>query len=333
MIALPTAAKPTAISPIALPTAGRVTFHEYAEKWRAIQVHRPTTQAHTETMLRRHAYPYFGDRPIASILPSDVQAWVKGLSGTLAASTVGVAHGIVSGIFRSAVKDRRLIANPCESTKLPRADIAKVVPLSTESVNLIIESAPARWQAMMTLGAGTGMRNGECLGLTVDRVDFLRRTVTVDQQLVTVARREPFLAPPKTAASVRTIPMPQVVVDALSAHIATHGLGLGGLLFPGDDGQPMRRQVFSGRVWRPTITISKLPKGTVFHDLCHYYASLLILHGESIKTVQARMGHASAVETLDTYSHMFPESEDTTRAAIDDVLGRVADSVRTSSRS
>jgi hypothetical protein len=47
-----------------------------------------------------------------------------------------------------------------------------------------------------------------------------------------------------------------------------------------------------------------------------------------VKTVQARLVHASAAETLDTYSHLWPDSDDRTRAAIDSVLGQVADSVR-----
>lgn len=63
------------------------------------------------------------------------------------------------------------------------------------------------------------------------------------------------------------------------------------------------------------------PAGVRLHDLRHYYASLLIRHGESVKVVQARLGHASAKETLDTYSHLWPDSEDRTRAAVDDVLG------------
>ena len=61
------------------PRAGKVTFRDYAESWRAIQVHRPSTRAHVETMLRRHAYPVLGGRPLSAILPSDVQAWVRGL--------------------------------------------------------------------------------------------------------------------------------------------------------------------------------------------------------------------------------------------------------------
>jgi hypothetical protein len=64
-----------------------------------------------------------------------------------------------------------------------------------------------------------------------------------------------------------------------------------------------------------------------FHDLRHYYASLLIRHGESVKVVQQRLGHKSAVETLDTNSHLWPDSEDRTREAVDEVLGRVTGGV------
>jgi hypothetical protein len=86
------------------PKAGRTTFREYAERWRAGQVHRPSTQAYIETNLRRHAYPVLGDRPQSSVRPTDVQAWVKGMAGQLAPSTVGTVHGVVSGIFRAAMR-------------------------------------------------------------------------------------------------------------------------------------------------------------------------------------------------------------------------------------
>lgn len=56
----------------------------------------------------------------------------------------------------------------------------------------------------------------------------------------------------------------------------------------------------------------------------HYYASLLNRQGESVKVVQSRLGHASAQETLDTYSHLWPDSEHLTRRAVDAVLGGAA---------
>ena len=178
----------------------------------------------------------------------------------------------------------------------------------------------------MTLAAGTGLRQGEVFGLTVDRVDFLRRQLTVDRQLVTMPDRAPYLAPPKTQASVRVVPLPQVVVDALAAHLAAWPAD--GFIFTSELGTPIRRTAFSDRVWRRAVKRAGL-SGVTPHSLRHFYASLLIRHGESVKTVQARLGHASAAETLDTYSHLWPDSDDRTRAAVDSVLGRVADSVRT----
>ena len=102
------------------PAAGRLTVRDYAEQWRATQVHRPTTAAHVETMLRRHVYPALGQKRLSEVLPSDVQALVKRLSLKLAPSTVGVVHRILAGIFKAAVRDRRIVASPCEGTKLPK---------------------------------------------------------------------------------------------------------------------------------------------------------------------------------------------------------------------
>jgi integrase len=135
------------------------------------------------------------------------------------------------------------------------------------------------------------------------------------------------------------VPLPQVVVDALAAHLAAFPAARVDLLdathrpepkrrptklvFTSAGGRPLRRTRFSD-VWRPAAAAAGLGAGVTFHDLRHYYASLLIRHGESVKVVQRRLGHKSAVETLDTYSHLWPDSEDRTREAVDEVLGRVA---------
>lgn len=166
------------------------------------------------------------------------------------------------------------------------------------------------------------MRQGECFGLTVDRIDFLRRTLRVDRQLVLMPSQPAFLAPPKTSASHRTIPLPRVVVEELAEHVRQFPIKHpDGLVFTDDAGRPLRRTAFSRLVWRPLVVKAGAPLGTGFHDLRHYFASLLIRHGESVKTVQTRLGHATAAETLDTYSHLWPDSDDRTREAVDQVLG------------
>lgn len=103
---------------------------------------------------------------------------------------------------------------------------------------------------------------------------------------------------------------------------------------PSDDGEllftwlgrPLARQRF-GHLWRPAAKAAELTTatGSGMHALRHGYASLLIRYGESVKTVQARLGHKSVTETLDTYGHMWADSDDRTREAVDSVLGAPAD--------
>jgi integrase len=203
--------------------------------------------------------------------------WVKGITDRLAPSTVGVVHGVVSGIFRAAVRDRLIVANPCDGTRLPKATPSRVEPLPLETVHALADAVPARYRALVILAAGSGMRQGECLGLTVDRLDFLRRVVHVDRQLVTVTGRPSFLTAPKTAASVRTIPLPQVVLDAIAAHLGAFPPLGDGFVFVTDARNPIRRTAF-GDVWRAAVKAAGAPAGTGFHELRHFYASLLISH-------------------------------------------------------
>jgi len=310
------------------PQAGRVTFATYADQWRQAQVHRPSTRAYAETMLRRHALPHFGARSLTAVRPSEVQAWVRCLSDALAPATVEVTYRFVSAIFRAAVADRLIASSPCVGVKLPKAAPRQVVPMETAAVHALADAVPERYRALIVLAAGTGLRQGECFGLEVRHADFLRRTLTVDQQLVLLPGAPPQVAPPKTAASYRTLPLPQVVLDALAAHLAAFPVASDGRIFTTPAGEPIRRTAFSSNVWRPAVAQVGV-QGAHFHDLRHYYASLLIRHSESVKVVQSRLGHASASETLDTYSHLWPDSEDRTRAAVDSVLGLPADSLRT----
>jgi integrase len=128
-------------------------------------------------------------------------------------------------------------------------------------------------------------------------VDFLRHKVRVDRQLVQVSGA-PSFGPPKTSASRRVVPLPNVVADELARHIKQFGTGDDGLIFTSGAGEPLRRTRF-GEVWRTAIEEAKAPS-VGFHQLRHFYASVLIGQGASVKVVQERLGHASAVETLNT---------------------------------
>lgn len=309
------------------PAAGRITFGDYASEWLASRVHRPSTAARVASDLRVHVLPHLGRRPLGAVRHTEVQGWVRMLSETLAPGSVENSFRVVNGVFRSAVRDRLIAFNPAEGVTLPRQSSAEVIPPTVEEVRVLIESMPKRYRVAGMLAAGAGLRQGEALGLGIDRIDFLRRQLRVDRQLVTPAHGEPVLAPPKSEASFRTVPLADVVLEALSAHLADFETGPEGLIVTYVDGRAVRRNRF-GAMWRQSVARAGLPTSFRYHDLRHHFASALIAGGCSVKVVQKALGHASAKVTLDTYGHLWPDSEDVTRRAIDAALGAPAASPR-----
>lgn len=305
------------------PRAGKVTFREYAEGWRARQLYRPSTAEVVRIALTGRVYPLIGDLPLQAITRDHVVGMVKDLADEFAPSTVEVTYSYVATVLRSAVESKVIAVTPATNIAMPEKHAVKVVPMSVAEVFALVDAMTDRYRAMVLLAAGTGMRQGEVFGLTWDRVDLENGVVTVDRQLVKVEAGEPVYGPPKTPTSVRDIPLPDVVADALREHLEAFPVGESGLVFTVPGGTPMRKSSF-WTVWKRATRDAEIA-GRGFHDLRHHYASLLIRHGESVKVVQARLGHKSAQETLDTYSHLWPDSDARTRRAVDSALVRPSD--------
>jgi integrase len=132
--------------------------------------------------------------------------------------------------------------------------------------------------------------------------------------------------PLKSETSRTAVPIPQSLTLELSAHVAQWQADT--VLTDMWDHQlapwTLERAVRTARAKVPG-----LPPDFRFHDLRHYLASLLIASGADVKVVQARLRHASAKTTLDTYGHLWPDSDGSTRAAIDAVMAARADYLRT----
>jgi integrase len=302
------------------PAGGKIPFKVFAESWRKIQSHRSGTKAQVESYLRLHAYPTLGDRGLGIVRPSEIQALIKQKSQTMAPGSVEIIYRWISAIFKAAVNDRLIPSSPCVNITLPKKDRPRIVPLTVEQVEALTNAVPAKYRALITFGAGMGLRQGECFGLSLDRIDFLRRQVRVDRQLISVSAGVPEFGVPKSTAGRRSVPIPAMVNETLAAHIAQHGVGAEGLVFTNTLAKPLRRNT-AGDMWHRATKKAGLPLSVTFHDLRHFYASLLIAEGCSIKTVQGRLGHESAIQTLDIYGHLWPDSEDETRNAVDNVFG------------
>ena len=247
---------------------------------------------------------------------SDVQGFVAGLSNRLAPNTVHTLYRTLSLLMAAAVDDRKIAVSPCVRIKLPSRPTVEVEPPTPGELAEIVAATPDRYEALVILLAGTGLRISEALGLQVGDVNFLGRKLQVSRQ------RDPrtnLPVPTKTRSSVRNVPLGQVVVDVLAAHLATYTPAEDGSIFTDDRGRPLTYERWKP-IWKATGATCKT------HDLRHYAASALIAGGASVKRVQSILGHASPAVTMGVYSHLWPDDDDRARTILDAAL---ADCVRT----
>jgi integrase len=325
------------------PAAGKVTVEAYAERWRREQLHRDSTAERVERALRRHVYTVpLGRLPIAQVRPSHIQSWVKDRSAALEPSTLRVVYSYLVSMFGTAAIDRVIGVSPCHGRiQLPDVDRSDLFIPTADQVHALAntfagrDGRQGRYQAQPAVAAGTGLRQGEVWGLELEHLDFLRREIRVEQQLKVVSGRSPFLAPPKTSTSKRTVEMGQVVAEAIARHLAVFPVEevwvddetnprkptrrKARLVFLNEHGQPINRNGWS-HLWTPRVAEAGLPKGFGYHGLRHYFATVLIHGGASVKTVQLALGHTTPTITLNTYVGHWPDSIDTTRTLIDAAL-------------
>ncbi len=106
------------------------------------------------------------------------------------------------------------------------------------------------------------------VGLALDRIDAAAGMITIDQQVI-VVDRHPVLAPPKTSASLRDVPMPRFVLDAATTHARQLGLDAHAVLCCTPRGMLLRRDYYNRNIWKPAIAAAGLAADTTFHDLRH----------------------------------------------------------------
>ncbi|UNS99248.1 site-specific integrase [Streptomyces tubbatahanensis] len=319
------------------PEAGRVTFEQYATEWMRTQMTDPATRESVEMRLRLHAIPHIGKRPMGSFNPTHLRLWIRALedAGLSAAYRRGIfAH--VSTVFTAAVEDRIIRTNPCSarSVKAPRLDPRKIKPWTAERVKAVRAELPERYRVLVDAAAGCGLRQGEAFGLAVEDVDFLGGVVHVVRQ-VKLLRNRPVFAPPK-GGKERDVPLPESIGFALAAHLTTFPAAevtlpwktvdgppvTATLIFRSPEGLSLNRNRFNDRQWRPAVRAVGIDSGrdNGMHALRHFYASVLLDAGESIKALSEYLGHHDPGFTLRTYTHMMPSSETRTRAAVDAVF-------------
>ncbi|MGH3264464.1 MAG: tyrosine-type recombinase/integrase [Trebonia sp.] len=240
----------------------------------------PSTRARYQICLRHHIIPALGQIPLVALRRSDVVGFVTATTQSgLAASTVHATYTVLAMVLRCATYDRLIPSTPCFKIKLPPRPPRRLAVFQPDQVRALLAAARPQHRAAITVAVGTGLRQGELLGLRLPQINLLRRELAVEGQCLTPPGGMPYITNTmKTAASRRVVPLPRFVVDTLTEHIDRYPTGPEQALFINPHGGLWRRGAFNDSVWKPTLVRAGLPIGHGMHALRHTYASSLRTH-------------------------------------------------------
>ncbi len=268
---------------------------------------RPSSRDTYMHSLRNHiARTALGRADIRAITPDDVRDyWTRLRLGPGALRNVRqlLSKGLNAAIHEGIRDDNPMVRAAIRAPAKDRQ--VEVVPLTVAEVERLAEAAVTpRDRLMILVAAYGGLRAGEVGGLRVEDVDFDRCQLRLRQQVIYARGVGPIVAPLKTRAARRTVPIPSSVAEELRAFIDTTPPAPDGRLFFGNgDGAGLTHVAVNHVVQRAAKRAGMRPVNA--HQLRHTAVSLLIDDGANPLAIQAFVGHSDIKMTLGVYGHLF----------------------------
>lgn len=310
-----------------------MTFAQFSEMWAknyGLKELAPKTYERYKGMLDSRILPYFGHFKLDLIKPAHIMGFYDYLSKdhqikrcknnngqttlkALSSKTILEHHRLLRAMLQNAVYWQILPYNPVARVKPPKHTRPKIHYYDDKDCKRLLEALEGedlKFQTIIILTLFTGMRRGEVLALEWSDIDLKEGFVNIDKSSQYLPDKGIFIKSPKTESSVRSVGIPQVVIDILKKYKTWYNAQkkkCGDLwiesnrLFVQWNGKPMHPDTITD--WfRRFIERKNLPPIT-FHGLRHTNATLMISQNVDVAVVASRLGHAQITTTLNFYVH------------------------------
>lgn len=317
--------------------SGKLTLAEYLREYFDVYCShmRPNTLTASRNYMEQHIIPHIGNIQLKALTTLQIQkvyntivetayspAKYKDINGLqelvspakyYSPKTVQNINGVLSTALKKAVKTNLITKNPCDNVTLPKSTTIEYVIPNKEELKAILSSIQKTrfYEAILTT-AMLGIRRSEVLGLYWSDISFEDKTVSIRRSLIlNEATHTLEVSELKTAASRRTLPLPEALIKVLQdlkekqtqLHIDIRSP----FVFTTEAGTPIRPASLT-KCFKSAAAEAGLPKMRL-HDLRHTVVTYLLEAGQSPKTVQEFVGHTDARFTLKQYAHVMEESK------------------------
>lgn len=309
--------------------ADKRTVGQYLDAWLKEYVE-PVRKPYTVDNYRRsidlHLKPNLGAIRLQELRPEDIQRMVRRFTTgdkkagsqrsqkPLSPKTIKNIVGVLSSALQEAVNNQIIPRNPAQFVKLPAVRQKEIEVLTIDQIAAFVETAhTSPYYAPLACCLFLGLREGEALGMAWEYVDFENRKINVCQQLQREKTKggKLYLMDSTKNGKSRVLDAPDFLMDILKeeqrrqllAQIAAGPAwsNTWGLCFTNKIGEPITPKVLFDQ-FKKLAAAAGIPNARV-HDLRHTNATLALVNGDDVKTVQANMGHATAAFTLQRYVH------------------------------
>lgn len=312
----------------------KLTVAEWLDTWLQEYKHgsvKPSTYGCYVDLVKGHIKPLIGNIPLKDLQPHMIQKLVNDLhrqgraggNKALSSSSLRKTHAILHCCLEQAVTNGLMVKNVADKIKLPRQAQKQVKALSKDEQAIFIEAAEGeRLKFLFQFALGTGLRVGELCGLRWNNADIKKGIIQVKEQVQRVKNPHGdtatmmIVCDVKTKSGNRSIPLPDSLLALLKQHKINQlqeRLQAGAIwtdnniVFANEIGGYLEQRNVA-RAFHRVQERAGL-KGFNVHSLRHTYATRLLESGISPKVAQELMGHSTIAQTLDTYSHVLPETK------------------------
>lgn len=286
-----------------------ILFTEVARLW--LEKIKPEVGVRTfidyQQVVGNHLLSYFGAKRIRDITTVDVERFRNETLLTVSPRTTNKILRVLKMTLGYAAKHKYVLEDPTRfvaSVKQVKKETDFLGRVESDEIERLLAAASPAFRPLFYTAIWTGMREGELLGLKWAAVDLDKQRINVRQTYDSYGYREP-----KSKAGKRSIVMSPSLVEVLSQHKVTlKNNGNDDHVFQNTKGGPLHHANMISREFHPALQragIRRMP----FHCLRHTFGALTASMGTPPKFIQAQMGHASLVVTLDTYGHLMPSAD------------------------
>jgi integrase len=304
-----------------------ITLASAAEHWIrfvSLEKREPATIAGYRQHVDKHIVPRLGASKLATLTTPRIERFRDDLLESMSRALAKKVLGSLKSILKDAKRRGNVAQNVAVDVKVdmsgrkPKLQVGKDIPTRDEIRRMIDAGAEGRARALIMVAAFSGLRASELRGLRWQDVDLKRGVLHVRQR----ADRYNTIGQPKSHSSERDLPIGPMVVNTLRQWKLASPKSAADLVFPTGKGTVDNHSNIVQRVLKPAqiaanvVTKDGRPKYPGLHALRHFYASWCINRRQDgglelpPKMVQARLGHASIMITLDRYGHLFPSHDD-----------------------